>query len=227
MAVSISLHNQTAKLFANKEVNLSNLRVKLLSASAAFNATHTKINQVDNGSTATFTVTIASPGVVTQNSHGYSANQPYIPTTTGALPTGLTPGTTYFVRNPTTNTFELSATSGGASINTTGSQSGTHTGFASGSYEVNGNGWPANGPTIAGVAVAIVTTNDANLTATDVVVTASGGSIGPSIAAEIFDSLTGNTLAYIDFGGSQSAGDTTDFKLRWGAGTGVIFSWTY
>jgi hypothetical protein len=34
--------------------------------------------------------------------------------------------TVYFVRNPATNTFELSATSGGASINTTGSQSGVH-----------------------------------------------------------------------------------------------------
>lgn len=76
---------------------------------------------------ATVTITIAAPGVVTWNGHGLAANQEVTFSTTGALPTGLTAGTTYYVRNPTTNTFELSATSGGASITTSGSQSGTHT----------------------------------------------------------------------------------------------------
>ena len=75
----------------------------------------------------TFTVTIASPGVVTAVAHGYAANDQVVLSTTGSLPTGLTAGTVYFVRNPAANTFELSATSGGASINTTGAQSGTHT----------------------------------------------------------------------------------------------------
>jgi hypothetical protein len=77
-------------------------------------------------STQTFTITIASPGVVTATAHGYSVNDPVVLSTTGALPTGLTAGTVYFVRNPTANTFELSATTGGASINTTGTQSGIH-----------------------------------------------------------------------------------------------------
>lgn len=75
----------------------------------------------------TFTVTIASPGVVTSVAHGFLANDQVVLSTTGALPTGLVAGTAYFVRNQTANTFELSATSGGASINTTGTQSGTHT----------------------------------------------------------------------------------------------------
>lgn len=77
--------------------------------------------------TKTFTVTIASPGVVTCNSHGLSNNQTIRLATSGALPTGLTKGSvTYFVRSAAANTFELSLTSGGASINTSGSQSGTH-----------------------------------------------------------------------------------------------------
>jgi hypothetical protein len=79
------------------------------------------------GNVGTVTVTIASPGVFTFNSHGFLANDRVILQTTGALPTGLSVNTVYFVRNPTTNTFELSTTSGGASINTTGTQSGTHT----------------------------------------------------------------------------------------------------
>lgn len=75
----------------------------------------------------TCTITIASPGVVTYNAHGLNNGDRVVFRTTGALPTGLTAGTTYFVVNRTTNTFEVSATRGGASINTSGSQSGTHT----------------------------------------------------------------------------------------------------
>lgn len=74
----------------------------------------------------TVTITIASPGVVSWTGHGLAADTAIILNTTGALPTGLTVGTIYYVRNPAANSFELSATVGGASINTTGSQSGTH-----------------------------------------------------------------------------------------------------
>lgn len=74
------------------------------------------------------TISIATPGVVTWNAHGFAANTAVVFSTTGALPTGLVAGTTYYVISPTTNTFQLSATSGGAAINTTGSQSGVHTG---------------------------------------------------------------------------------------------------
>lgn len=78
--------------------------------------------------TATFTVTIAAPGVFTVNNHGLRNGDVLIFTTTGALPTGLTPATTaYFVVNAATNTFQVSATLNGTAITTTGSQSGTHT----------------------------------------------------------------------------------------------------
>lgn len=77
---------------------------------------------------ATVTITIATPGVVTSTSHGLSNGQQVVFTTTGALPTGLTAGTAYFVVNAATNTFQVSATSGGTAITTTGTQSGTHTG---------------------------------------------------------------------------------------------------
>lgn len=102
---------------------LSNLDTQLVAAG------WTRRAQVTGGigKVGTFSVTIASPGVVTLNSHGFVANDVVILQTTGALPTGLSVNTRYFVRNPTTNTFELSTTSGGSSINTSGSQSGTHT----------------------------------------------------------------------------------------------------
>lgn len=77
---------------------------------------------------ATVTISIASPGVVTHTAHGLSANAPVTLATTGALPTGLAAGVTYFVKTVLdANTYTLSATAGGTVIATTGSQSGTHT----------------------------------------------------------------------------------------------------
>ncbi len=76
---------------------------------------------------STVTVTIASPGVFTWNSHGLIDGDPVSFTTTGALPTGITAGTVYYVKSAATNTFNIAATVGGTAINTTGSQSGTHT----------------------------------------------------------------------------------------------------
>lgn len=73
--------------------------------------------------TAAVTVSVASPGVVSDAGHSYPVNTPVV-FTAGTLPTGLTVGTVYFVRNPVAGvSYELSATSGGASINTTGSPS--------------------------------------------------------------------------------------------------------
>jgi hypothetical protein len=76
---------------------------------------------------STVTISIASPGVVTWTGHNFANNSPIVLTTTGALPTGFTAGTTYYVVNQAANTFQLSATQGGAAINTSGTQSGTHT----------------------------------------------------------------------------------------------------
>lgn len=77
--------------------------------------------------TSTVTITIASPGVITWNAHGLHNNAPVVFTTTGALPTGLTAGTTYYVVSTAANTFSVATAPGGAAINTSGTQSGTHT----------------------------------------------------------------------------------------------------
>ena len=75
-----------------------------------------------------FTVTIASPAVITKNNHGFVAGDQVIFTTTGALPTGLTKYRRYYVLSTglTTNSFRVSTTSGGSAVNTSGSQSGSH-----------------------------------------------------------------------------------------------------
>ncbi len=81
----------------------------------------------------TVTITIASPGVVTKVAHGLVTGDPVYLTTTGALPTGLTANTQYYAILVTADTFRL-ATSyanavAGTAINTSGSQSGTHTAY--------------------------------------------------------------------------------------------------
>lgn len=78
----------------------------------------------------TFTVTIASPAVVTKNGHGLYLGQRLQLTTTGALPTGLATGTDYYVIYVDANTFRLATSlanaKAGTAINTSGTQSGTH-----------------------------------------------------------------------------------------------------
>lgn len=74
------------------------------------------------------TMTIATPGVVSWASHGLENGTAVVFSTTGALPTGITAGTTYYIINKAAGTFQLCATkSGTTAIDTTGSQSGVHT----------------------------------------------------------------------------------------------------
>jgi hypothetical protein len=86
------------------------------------------LNDAPAVKSASVTITIASPGVVSWAAHGLAVGTPIKFSTGGALPTGLTAGTTYFVRTVLdADTFTVSATPGGVVINTSGTQSGTHT----------------------------------------------------------------------------------------------------
>lgn len=78
---------------------------------------------------ATCTMTIATPAVVSETAHGYVANDKIMFRTTGALPTGVTAGTVYYViaAGLGADDFQFSATEGGAAIDTSGTQSGAHT----------------------------------------------------------------------------------------------------
>jgi hypothetical protein len=71
----------------------------------------------------TVTLTIASPCVITLTS-ALPAGSAIQLATTGALPTGLAISTTYYLLNVSGLTANLSATSGGSAINTSGGQSG-------------------------------------------------------------------------------------------------------
>lgn len=80
--------------------------------------------------TAEVTISNGASAVVTAaGGHGLTVGSPVVFATTGTLPTGLTAGTTYYVIaagfSPTA--FSVSATPGGAAINTSTVGTGTHT----------------------------------------------------------------------------------------------------
>lgn len=75
------------------------------------------------------TISNATPAIITLALHGLIANDTIQLTTSGTLPTGLLPSTTYYVISAglTVNQFEVSLTQGGVAINTSSAGSGTHT----------------------------------------------------------------------------------------------------
>lgn len=84
-------------------------------------------HQGSTAKTATVTMTIATPGVVTWTAHALLEGTAIAFTSTGALPTGLLIGVTYYIKYVSADTFQLATQIGGVAITTTGAQSGTHT----------------------------------------------------------------------------------------------------
>ena len=91
--------------------------------------------------------------------------------------------------------------------------------------EVSGNGYTAGGNALTNVAVTTVTTNNAKFDADDVTFTASGGSIAASYAI-LYNSTDANSppVAFVDFGGTQTAGTGTDLKVIWDAAGILTFT---
>jgi microcystin-dependent protein len=85
-------------------------------------------------SLGTATITNATPAVITLSSHGLATGQLVYFTTTGALPTGITANTRYWVNVLTSYSFRLSTSLAnalaGTSIATSSTGSGTHTMFS-------------------------------------------------------------------------------------------------
>lgn len=103
----------------------------LCDGSAVSRTTYADLFAVLTSTLGTVTITIATPGVVSYTAHGLATGDGIYLTTTGALPTGLSQNTKYWVIKNDANSFWL-ATSldnalAGTKIATSGSQSGTHT----------------------------------------------------------------------------------------------------
>lgn len=100
-----------------------------------------------HGQTAVATLTIATSAVdttaetITATAHGLvNGAQVNYNNQGGASITGLTSGNDYYVVNATANTFQLSATSGGAAINLTGTGNNSQTFASTGNLNLTGTG---------------------------------------------------------------------------------------
>jgi len=105
----------------------------LCDGSSVSRSTYSTLYNVITKNKGTVTISIASPGVVTLNNHGFTTGDCIELTTTDALPTGLTKNTNYYVEVKDANTFYLHvarstafAGTAGSRINTSGTQSGVH-----------------------------------------------------------------------------------------------------
>ena len=100
----------------------------------------------------------------------------------------------------------------------------THTTLAgAGGTEVaNGNGYTTGGVTLTNVTVSVTNTDEAKFDADDASWTATGGSITAGFG-RIYNDTDANkpVVAFINFDGSKTATDGTDFKVVWNA-AGII-----
>lgn len=120
-----SLSNNTSTTVLTLADTLINLREKMILSSRAWSFLERQFFMTAG---ETVTVTVASPAVFTCTTYNFAVNDIVYFSTTGALPTGLSAGTMYYVISTglSGTSFEISATLGGTAINTSGSQSGTH-----------------------------------------------------------------------------------------------------
>ena len=70
--------------------------------------------------------TAAITGIITSNGHGLSEGDCVQVSTDNTLPDGLSASTNYYVIEPTTNTFKLSATRGGSAVAIADTGTGNH-----------------------------------------------------------------------------------------------------
>jgi hypothetical protein len=81
----------------------------------------------NSGGTAAYAYTaLASTDIATAPGSAYTAGQAVVvfPTGGSVTPGGLTAGTVYYIISPSSDTFKLSATSGGSAVNVTADGSG-------------------------------------------------------------------------------------------------------
>ncbi len=115
------MYNDVVYAFRDNAAGTANLMYKATSTGWSLVSFPIELKFVPR--TGNVTVTAAAPGVVTFNSHG-AANGTQVSFGGTTVPGGLTAGTVYFVVASAANTFQVSATMGGAAITTTTTGSG-------------------------------------------------------------------------------------------------------
>ena len=162
--------------------------------------------------TGVFTVTIATPAVFTKVAHTLVEGDIVHFTTTGALPPGLAVNTDYYViaTGLTADAFQVSTSRGGSAINTTGSQSGVHTFFATNDGKGDGS-TTFNLPDMRGKTVYGYDITDVNFSSINTPKTYVGSKTHTLTVAEIPANIPVSGLAFTpggSAGGTSNAGQS-------------------
>ncbi len=169
------------------------------------------LNALTPGTTATVTISIASPAVISWSGNTLTVGGAVQFSTNGALPTGISAATTYYVIAAGFSagvSFEISATPGGTAIITTGTQSGTQTANTAIPLTNNGNvniaavnltagTWDVDGwATLTGGATTVWAYFFSNITPTSGTINLSGtNDFSSTVPAAGFQSVTGSWTA--------------------------------
>lgn len=110
----------------------SNVRKAVKNSSGDVSDIYTSVKE------STVTISVATPSVITQTSHGFNTGDKVIFSTTGTLPTGISPSTLYYVSNIDANSYYVSSSIANmlsrTFVDTTVAGSGTHTSHSNGLY---------------------------------------------------------------------------------------------
>ena len=127
------LSGDSANVVAQKTANAINNVISSFTATS--NLAVVTINNIEEGTAtdASFSQTFLptavniTSDVITINNHGLLENTPVVFTSTLTVPAPLVSGTTYFIKNATANTFQVSLTAGGGAIDLTTTGTGVLT----------------------------------------------------------------------------------------------------
>jgi len=158
--------------------------------------------------TAAVTFTVAVPCVMTWTQSQLPDNTAVRFTTTGALPTGLSAGTIYYIKRTagSDSSYQLRRKPDGAAINTSGSQSGTHTAYAT-RHDVY-EALLASAIVTASIATTVLTVTAVTSGVLAIGMVLSGTGVTANTVILAFGTGTGGTGTYI-VSISQTAGSTT------------------
>lgn len=209
---------QTASTFSNIQIDANNNMIgnvvspySSLLTPLPSNFTNTTVPSASSGFSATVTMPVASPGVVTWTAHNLKCLAPVYFSTSGALPTGLTAFVPVYVTcgaSLTTNTFQVSSTLAnalaGTSINFTGAPSGTQTGH----YQVI----PSSGAALDVLGLSLPA---GNYVCSAVVIPYYGGATSVTIAAAWIGTAGGSALPYSSGTYATNVAGLTDGLVSW------------
>ena len=162
-------------------------------------------------STQTVSISIATPAVVTLST-ALTNGTTISFTTTGALPTGLSIGTTYYVRNVSGLTCNLSTSPAGGLVTTTGTQSGVHslalttgmtTAILNQEYQIN-----------------VLTVNTYTITAANTATAYDVGNGGSAVVAA-YQLITGQAIYTVGTGWSAGPWSRNSWNSAFSAGIGT------